>query len=220
MPKLPFNKGTKLRQIFQILADLRWHCARHLPGSQAAKAIQIIRQNGYQIENKTMICDACAYRTVHRRLISLTPIADPVVRAALPAALKRRIKQVYKNVESVTGRTYPAAALEIDHRFSQVRWSEPECTNNLDMSDADILAKFQLLTRENNLLKSRRCEHCAKTGQRGTFIGINYFYEGGPQWPEDLSPDDERGCVGCFWYDPDKWRNSLNQTIRKTDDSI
>ncbi len=24
-------------------------------------------------------------------------------------------------------------------------------------------------------------------------------------------PHDEKGCVGCFWYDPYKWREELNK---------
>ena len=24
---------------------------------------------------------------------------------------------------------------------------------------------------------------------------------------------DERGCIGCFWYDPYKWRNKLNKLL-------
>lgn len=217
MPKLPFNKGTRLRLVFKILEDCKWHCARHFPGTQSAKAIQIIRQNGYEVENKTMICPMCADKTVHRRLVSTVPSNGTMTRSALPERLKKRIKQVYGNVESVSQREYPAGYLEIDHRFSQVRWSKPEDTNDPGMSDSDIIAKFQLLTRQNNLQKSRHCEHCVKTGERGTFIGINYWYEGGPRWPEGVTPDDERGCVGCFWYHPDKWRQSLNEAINYKD---
>ena len=51
MTKHPFKEGTKLARIFTILADQEWHCGKHdLPGTQPAKAIQIIRQNGYDIE--------------------------------------------------------------------------------------------------------------------------------------------------------------------------
>jgi len=65
------------------------------------------------------------------------------------------------------------------------------------------------LTRQHNLWKSRYCENCAKTGERGTFIGINFFAKGGPQWDPKYRSDDEQGCYGCFWYDPDKWRKAL-----------
>ncbi len=50
--------------------------------------------------------------------------------------------------------------LEVDHRFPQVRWSEDE-TYDPNMSVDEIYAKFQLLTRQHNLWKSRYCENCA-----------------------------------------------------------
>lgn len=214
MAELPFSQGSKLRQTFQILVDCNWHCGKHeLPGTQPAKAIQIIRQNGYEVEKRTQHCARCDERTVHRRLVSTSPSASSVARSALPEKLKGRVKTLFKNIEAITQRTYEANQLEVDHRFPQVRWSSPEAMNDPNMSDADITAKFQLLTRQHNLWKSRYCEACLKTGRRGTYIGIEYFYEGGLIWPEDIHPDDERGCIGCFWYDPEKWRQSLNQLV-------
>ena len=44
----PFKEGTKIHRIFTILLDQEWHCGKHeLPGTQPAKAIQIIRQHGF-----------------------------------------------------------------------------------------------------------------------------------------------------------------------------
>jgi hypothetical protein len=58
-------------------------------------------------------------------------------------------------------------------------------------------------------------EQCKPTGERGTFIGIDYFYKGGEIWEQSIPDDDERGCVGCFWYDPETWRTSLNAELKK-----
>jgi hypothetical protein len=221
MSDLPFNQGTQIYRIFQLLSDGDWHCGKHeLPGTQPAKAIQIIRQNGYEIENKKTLCPVCGYKTVHRRLISITPSNRSVIRSSLPESLKRRIKAVFKCVEAVSQREYQPVELEVDHRFPQVRWSIPEDINDPGMSDAEIIAKFQLLSRQNNLWKSRYCERCKQTSVRGTFIGINYFYEGGPFWPKDIPDEDERGCHGCFWYNPDKWRKSLNDLIAQKQKSL
>jgi len=111
-----------------------------------------------------------------------------------------------------------ANQLEVDHRFPQVRWSKDE-SYDPEMSEEEMHAKFQLLTRQHNLWKSRYCENCFKTCERGTFIGIDFFAEGGAYWNPKIKPDDERGCYGCFWYEPETWRTALNRLIQnKTGD--
>ena len=120
----------------------------------------------------------------------------------------------YKNKEAITRREMLPNQLEVDHRFPQVRWSKDEIYNE-NMPEDDMHRKFQLLTRQNNLWKSRYCEHCAKTSERGTFIGIDFFYEGGSIWDSKYANDDEHGCYGCFWYDPDRWQKALNNLIRQ-----
>ena len=215
MTKHPFNEGTKLAKVFTILSDGEWHCGKHeLPGTQPAKAIQIIRQHGFEIENKTIYCDTCKDKTVHRKLLSTEPAEPSFIRQQFPAKLRKRILKHYDNVEAITLRKMIANQLEVDHRFPQVRWSGDE-SYNPEMAEEELHAKFQLLTRQHNLWKSRYCENCAKTGERGTFIGINFFAEGETQWDPKYSSGDERGCYGCFWYDPDKWRESLNALIDK-----
>jgi hypothetical protein len=209
----PFNEGTKLAKVFTTLSDGKWHCGKHeLPGTQPAKAIQIIRQHGFTIENQSTYCEVCTDRTVHRRLVSTEPEKASFVRMQLPGDLRKRVLKHYENIEAVTLREMVPNQLEVDHRFPQVRWSKDE-SYDPNMSEDEIHAKFQLLTREHNLWKSRYCEHCAKTGERGTFIGINFFAVGGPKWDPQYPADDERGCFGCFWYHPDVWRNALNKII-------
>ena len=104
--------------------------------------------------------------------------------------------------------------LEIDHRFPQVRWAQDE-TYGPDMLEEQICQKFQLLTRQHNLWKSRYCERCKQTGERGTYVGINYFYSGSGNWDNNIPSEDERGCIGCFWYDPETWRNALNSELKR-----
>jgi hypothetical protein len=215
MANHPFGERTKLAQVFTILSDGKWHCGKHeLPGTQPAKAIQIIRQNGFNVENRTILCPVCNDKTVHRRLLSTTPEAPSFVRLQIPSKLRQRVLSHYKNIEAITLREMVPHQLEVDHRFPQVRWSKDE-SYDPDMSGKELHRKFQLLTREHNLWKSRYCERCNATGERGTFIGINFFAEGGPKWDPSIPDDDERGCLGCFWYDPDVWRNALNATLSR-----
>ena len=86
------------------------------------------------------------------------------------------------------------------------------------MPDEEIYHRFQLLTRENNLWKSRYCERCKATGERGTFIGIIFFAVGDSQWNPSIEENDERGCYGCFWYNPDAWRTALNSLLENLRD--
>ncbi len=214
--KIPFKKETKLYLTFVILSDLKWHCARHeLPGTQPAKAIQIIRQNGFKIENKTIYCKQCKERTVHRRMVSLEK-ERVFTRSKLPTKLKQKVKEYYKNTEAVTLRAdFPPNMLEVDHRFPQVRWGGQEPDNPIDMSNLQIEKRFMLLTRANNLWKSRYCERCYKTGMRGTFPGIDFFYQGSEEWDKQIDSHDLNGCEGCFWYNPEKWRKALNLIIKR-----
>jgi len=62
--KFPFKEKTKLYKTFSMLSDLKWHCSKHeLPGTQPAKAIQIIGQHGFKTEKKTVYCEKCKEKT-------------------------------------------------------------------------------------------------------------------------------------------------------------
>ena len=65
-----------------------------------------------------------------------------------------------------------------------------------------------------NLLKSRQCEQCCKSGLRGCFPGIKFWYQGTEKW-EGETENDPNGCIGCFWNNPYKWREELNKILKK-----
>ena len=104
--------------------------------------------------------------------------------------------------------------LEVDHKFPQIRWAGDEKENSPTMSEKEIKEKFILLTRSNNQLKSRYCERCHETDIRGNFPGIYFWYHGNKNW-QGKNKHDEKGCVGCFWYDPYAWRAALNKIVNK-----
>lgn len=118
----PFNEGTQKYQILLLLQDMNWHCGNHeLPGTQPAKPIQTLIQHGYDIEKKTIFCEVCNSKAVHRRLTSIEPINQPINRQALSQKLRKRVLTLYKNTEAVTLRQETPNLLEVDHRFPQVR---------------------------------------------------------------------------------------------------
>jgi len=97
---------------------------------------------------------------------------------------------------------------------------EPTNTSFIRFPIPETLRKriLKLFNRENNLWKSRYCERCKQTDIRGTFIGINYFFVGQQKWSSEIPPDNEQGCVGCFWHDPGTWRASLNEVLSQSEE--
>ena len=47
-----------------------------------------------------------------------------------------------------------------------------------------------------------------QTGKRGDFFGIDWYSEGDCSWKGD-NKSDEKGCVGCPWYDLADWKEKL-----------
>jgi len=218
----PFNPNTTSYHDCEVMKDLKWHCTKCELKSAQAKTWQVWRQMGIQLDTdekgnfyKKMYCQTCGKKTIHRKLKSLEILDETKVRSSIPAKLAKKVKEVLNYEEAVYLRKMPSKELEIDHKFPQVRWCRDEEKLN-DMNEEEIKQKFILLTRSHNLLKSRFCERCVKTGKRGYFPGIYFWYEGDEEWRGD-SKCDEKGCEGCFWYDPYKWREELNKLVNKKD---
>jgi len=216
----PFKPNTTSYHDWEVMKDLKWHCTKCELKSAQAKTWQVWRQMGIQFDRdekgnfyKKIYCPTCGKKTIHRKLKSLEILDDTKVRSGIPAKLAKKIKEVLNYEEAVYLRRMLSKELEIDHKFPQVRWCRDEEKLN-DMSEQEIKSKFILLTRSHNLLKSRFCERCVKTGKRGYFPGIYFWYEGDEYW-RGKSECDENGCVGCFWYDPYKWREELNKIVNK-----
>lgn len=104
-----------------------------------------------------------------------------------------------------------------DHKFSEIRWDEnvPE-ENPVDMAPEKVRHKFQMMTTQRNQQKREVCRKCFKTDERGKIFGLNYYYEGTDKWDPNITKtgkEAERGCVGCPWYDIQKWREELQKKL-------
>lgn len=216
MAKIPFTEWTQIFKIFEILSDLKRHCSEcELPWSQPAKALQMIRQAWFEMEKngsnyeKRMDCPKCGRKTPHRRLISLNQVNQSVERTStLSEKLKERIRKLYWYKDAFLWYEPTWRKIEVDHRIPQVRWTEKE-EDYVAMTDDQLKEKFMLLVREHNLLKSRNCEQCKKTGKRQPFLGMNIFYEWDENYAEPL------WCKWCGWYNPEKWKDFLNKNSWK-----
>lgn len=214
----PFKDGSTQHHDYEVLSDLNWHCSKCELKAGQAKTWQTWRDAyGIQFEEpsprrweKRIHCDTCKKTTVHRKLASLERQATTSARAGMSLKTAQRVKKLLNNEEAVFLRQLSSNELEVDHKFPQIRWNKDEDVND-NASDEYLIAKFILLNRSNNLLKSRNCERCYRDGKRGSFPGIYYWYSGTEEWQGD--PHDENGCVGCFWYDPYEWRKNLNELI-------
>ncbi|WP_256288438.1 hypothetical protein [Halobellus inordinatus] len=210
----PSNEGTKRAATFETLSDCEWHCsACELPSSQPAKDIQMLRKEGFEFVQNTgqgqgdyRHCETCENTTFHRKLKYPFPTQKSITRQDMPDSFKRRVRDLYDHRDAFDGSS-PSTTLEVDHRVPEVRWDESESFDYESMSDEDVREHFQILSRKHNLLKSRKCEACVESGKRPTFFEIDYYYEGGEEYDEDV------GCVGCGWYNPHEWRAALQEEL-------
>ena len=201
----PFKIGSTQFEDFKTMSDLKWHCSKCELQSAQAKTWQVWRQEkGIQLDTDNKgnhflrkLCNICNNKTVHRKLQTTQIFAETKSRSGISSMLRKKVIRVLNNEEAILKRKLSNNELEVDHKFPQVRWKGDEEKNEETMTEKEIKSKFILLNRSNNLTKSRQCEKCKKTGLRGTFSGINFWYEGSINW-EGKNESDAKGCIGCF----------------------
>lgn len=225
-----FQEGTKIHKVYLVLKDQQWHCREcaypHVGTSQIAggSGIQGLERgtgsrDGLILGSRTDDCPECQKRTRQDRWTGGLQPAVPAT--AIPRNQIPRFLSVLRQRDIVEETDRQPSEITIDHKLPMVRWGEETRkgqVNYAEMIDNEIRQKFQVLKKSNgsvshNLLKSRACEHCFRTGRRGTPFGIKFFYEGGSQW-EPENPKDAAGCIGCGWYDFDRWRRELNSRLQ------
>ena len=226
-----FKKGAKNWKVYKVLKDQQWHCREceytHVGTTQIAGGggIQGLERGtksrpGMVIESGDHLCvKECNKKTRHDKWLG--SFKSAVQSSSMPKAFVKRAISLLNSRDVVENTERSPNQLTIDHKLPMIRWNEStseQQTAYSDMTDDDIRANFQLLKKSNgsvshNMLKSRACEYCFKKGIRGNPFGIRFFYAGGKKW----EPTDEKnpaGCVGCGWYDFQKWRDALNQFLK------
>ena len=215
------SRSDVTKPIFDILKDGKWHCRNcDIDNPNFARRIQDLKEMGYTIATHINYhCPVCNQNRSTRLLllpIDRVEIAGNGYESWSPA-LRKRIIRVLGGIDVYE--STPSVHLLPDHKFSEIRWDEnTKAENPDDMSDDEIRAKFQLLTNQRNQQKREVCRNCFQTGKRGIIFGIPYFYEGDENWDKSIpskGKEAEKGCVGCPWYDIQKWREQLNKIIKK-----
>jgi len=213
------SKSKITLPLFKNLMSSSWKCVSHLAETNnPQRRIQDIKDKGFTLATDTnMHCSRCKKNTTHHILLRL-PIGALRKYETWSPELRKRIIKVLGNVDVYEDRKASADILP-DHKFPETRWDEHTSADNDDnMTDDEIREKFQLINNRRNEQKREACRSCYQTGKRGTIYGINFFYEGKENWPENVpkrGKEAEKGCVGCGWYDIGKWREELNKKLKK-----
>lgn len=225
-----FTSRAKLQpEIFKQLQDCNWHCrdcaskgidSKQYAGGGGIKGLKKGTNDrpGLVIETDVAQCFDCQETKRCDRWTGQYQTSNPA--SGISESLKDRILKYYNYTDSVEQRKRSPHELIIDHRFPMGRWGAAEEKNLPSMSDDEINKKFQLLKKDSsgnhNLLKSRACEQCIKDKKRGFPLGIKFYYAGDENWPNDcptVGSLAEQGCIGCGWYDLNKWKSELNAFI-------
>jgi len=214
------NWADKTTATYKVLAALysgEWECRVCGPvpnvNPQPAARLRDLKKRGYIIGSKRKQCATCSQKTMHDILVMLPSIEKRFdhgneLRKPMSDTLKKRIKSLLGYKEVCFNVVRSDVELLVDHKFPSQRWNAPESDNPNDMAEAEIKNKFQLLSNQTNMWKSRYCDTCVKTGKRGDFMGTKWYYSGNENW-EGQTPNDENGCKGCPWYDLELWKTKL-----------
>lgn len=206
--------------VLNALYSGEWECRVCGPVPQAnpqpAARLRDLKKFGYTICTKNLPCPNCGKNTTHDLLVMIPifDISNSKQRFGLSPKLSERIKKVLGYFDVASSVKRPSKELIIDHKFPSQRWTEGETENPNDMSDEDIKNKFQLLTNQTNLLKSKICDRCIFENIRGDFNGITWYYKGDKIWRGEYKSD-ENGCVGCPWYDLERWKKELHKSFSR-----
>jgi hypothetical protein len=204
-------KGSDVTiHFFTELVKMKW-TSNFPPNDNPQRRIQDIKEKGYTIASKRNGRKA-------ERLLLPIPRGAETGYEVFSSTFRNRAIKVLNSINIYELSSANKHGLLPDHKFPEIRWDkETREENPDDMSEDEIRQKFQLLDNQRNQQKREVCRKCFQTGERGKLFGLDYFYEGTTKWDESIpkiGKDAEKGCVGCGWYDIEKWRNSLNELIK------
>lgn len=204
---------------FDKLINLQWNSVQYnLPTNKNwARRVQDIKEFGYTLATDTRRqVEGKSETDTHIQLIPL-PKGGVTGYEVMSPAFKAKAIAAMGGINAYELSSANKHGLLPDHKFPEIRWDEKTRAENPDeMSVEEITEKFQLIDNQRNQQKRETCRRCFQTGIRGKLYGINYYYAGSEIWnPEipKIGKDAEIGCVGCGWYDIQKWRESLNNFI-------
>jgi len=209
--------GDVTPEFFKVLLSFKEEFERFPANPNSARRIQDIKDAGYTVAS---IPRPKGLKGFNRILLPI-PLHAEMGYETFTKQFKARVIRLLKGRNAFEARESAKRALIPDHKFSEVRWDEKtKAENPMDMTDDEIIQKFQLLDNQRNLQKREICRRCFQNGIRGTIYGIEYYYKGNSKWDEKIPVKGkaaEEGCIGCPWYDIELWREKLNSKLNKNE---
>ncbi len=206
--------GSVTPLFFKVLLSFKEEFERLPVNPNSARRIQDIKDAGYTIASVSRPKGLKGYN----RILLPIPLHAEMRYETFSPQFKARVIRLLKERNAFEARVTAKKALIPDHKFSEVRWDEEtKAENSMDMEDDEIIERFQLLDNQRNQQKREICRKCFQEGVRGTIYGIEFFYEGDKNWNSNIptiGKAAEKGCVGCPWYDIEKWRKKLNDRLK------
>ena len=208
-------RGDVTSVFFEILLSFKEEFERFPMNPNSARRIQDIKDAGYTLASVPRPDG----KKGHHTILLPIPLHTEMGYETFSPQFKARVIRLLNERNAFEARATAKKALIPDHKFSEVRWDdETKGENPMNMTDDEIIQKFQLLDNQRNQQKREICRKCFQEGVRGTIYGIDYFYKGTKQWDKSIPTKGkaaEKGCEGCPWYDIEEWRNRLNKALKQ-----
>lgn len=213
-------QGNKTQSILAILLDnpdgiLRC-CMReeilnnNLDIGQAAGHIRFLRDAGVNIPKvKRVRCDVHNVTETKDKIVQPYITGNAYARATYTPKEFATIRKTLGHRDAFTG-IHSTTNPEVDHRIPVTRLKQLDGHQEakVDVSNpAAVKEQYQLLTRDNNLYKSRICEKCVKTNKKPSkflSIKIPVSIGGGQTYDKDRN-----NCFSCPLAYPEKFLENL-----------
>jgi hypothetical protein len=183
-----------------------------------ARRVQDLKELGYTLATNTKRhCSNCKSNSTQLILVPLKRGGITGYETWSPE-LRSKIVSLLEEFDAYEAKIGRKEGLLPDHKFPEIRWDSETRRNTLEhLTDEEIKKDFQLLSNQRNQQKREVCRKCFQTGNRGTIYGIPFFYEGSEIWDSRIpkvGKKAEQGCVGCGWYDINRWRSNLAKKLK------
>lgn len=207
------SRSGVTKPIFGKLAEnFDWFTYNELPASSnPARRLQDLKEAGFTVGTRRRVGSALEF------------ILLPKLRGQQTGYeywsgnLRKRIIRTLNNFDAFEGKVGNPNHLLPDHKFPEIRWDRDTRRESLeDLSPAEMVRDFQLITNQRNQQKREVCRKCLETNERAFPFGVKYYYQGDQRWPAGIPRTGkaaEAGCVGCGWYDLELWRSTVEKNL-------